>query len=552
MQTDIINILQDIFAEVLLHPKTELDINRAYVDLGIDSILAIQIAKLIKVKMGIEIRYSDLYNCISISDLATYLTSMLDGQNTKIDHRIEVDDISKKSMHIPNDKIAIIGMAGRFPGANTIQAYWENLLHGKSSIDATNRWEGVGDKAYKAGFLNHIEKFDASFFNISPHEAQLMDPQQRILMEVVWDALADAGVSIDKLQNTKCGVFTTGLPGDYKYYFNNQKELYNQFSFLGNSVSVLSGRISYFFNLKGISINIDTACSSSLVAIDLAKKYLEDKTCDLAIVGASCIFTTPELFELADASKLLSKVGFCRAFDAHADGFVPAETVACLVLSRLSEAENEHQQVYAIIEGSHVNHDGHTNGLMSPNANAQKELIIESYKKYNIDVTKIGYVEAHGTGTMIGDPIEVKALKESFEALDKNYDCFLGSSKTNIGHALVASGLASIIKILLSFQHQIIPPHLHFTQINPQIDLGNFTINTTPEKWLPHKYFSVVSAFGFSGTNAHIILRKPVYQPVGGMGHSNQKYLFIFSAKTDHSLQQLLQSYIVFLQAKNQ
>jgi acyl transferase domain-containing protein/acyl carrier protein len=509
MNDKILSTLIDIFAEVLLCPKEDLSLDKAYVDMGVDSILAIHITKLIKSKLDIELLSSDLYNFLSINHLAKHLSTYQEHKQS--DTFIETTSnshLGKTTSNINNEKIAIIGIAGRFPGADNVDQYWQNLINGKNSITTTQRWSHLSNKEYRAGFLNNIENFDAELFNISPKEAILMDPQQRLLMEVTWEALIDAGLSLEDLNGSNCGVFTTSLPGDYKYNLSEKGQSLNTFSFLGNAVSVLSGRISHFFNLKGPSIYIDTACSSSLIAIDLAIKHLQDLSCDIAIVGASCIFSTPELFDLAEASNLISKSGLCHTFDHKADGFIPAETVGCLVLRRLSDAKKNQQQIYAVIEGHKTNHDGSTNGLMSPNSNSQKELIITTYQKNDIDISKIGYIEAHGTGTAVGDPIETKALTEGFEKLNKNYNSFLGSSKTNIGHALVSSGIASVIKVLLIFKHSTIPPHLHFTALNPQISLGNFKINTVQQNWPADKDLAAISAFGFSGTNAHIVLRK--------------------------------------------
>ncbi|AWN81558.1 alpha/beta fold hydrolase [Candidatus Cardinium hertigii] len=533
--------LKNIFAAVLLCSEEELMLDRPYIDMGVDSILAIQIAKLIKIKLGYEIFSSDLYNFTSINDLAIHMERLKASEQT---HSSKGNNF-KPNKKENKEKIAIIGISGRFPGAASPNEYWENLIHSKCSITNGNRWDGFTDKKYKGGFLENITHFDSNFFNISPREAALMDPQQRILMEVAWEAFEDAGLTKEALNDSKCGVFTTSLPGDYKNNTQDNKKIYNNFSFLGNAVSVNAGRISYFFNLKAPSINIDTACSSSLVAIDLAIKYLESGICDTALIGASCIFSTPELFKLAKNSNLLSKSGLCYSFDERADGFVPAETVSCIVLKKISDAIRDRHRIYGIMEAIGVNHDGYTNGLMSPNVDAQKELITSIYRGHEINLSELGYVEAHGTGTAIGDPLEIKALKESFEQLS-DYKCYIGSSKANIGHALVASALASIIKIVLSFKHNTIPPQINFANLNPEIKLGAFKINTNVVKWPKEKNLAAISAFGFSGTNAHLVLRKPEQINLNKID-TIRPYIFLFSAKNKRQLEKLLHSYKIFL-----
>jgi len=549
-----LSILKNIFAEVLLCPENELNIDKPYVDMGVDSILAIQISKYIQIKLGYEVLPSELYNFLSINDLTEYLNLKVKDSN-KVDYNnlLVLPKNTNKTLDddLTEDKIAIIGIAGRFPGADNVNEYWDNLLNGISSVTKSLRWNN-SNEVYKGGFIKKAKDFDADFFNISPREALLMDPQQRLLLEISWQAFEDAGLSIDRLSGSNCGVFTTSLPGDYKYKLYGQELAYSSFSFLGNAAAVVAGRISHFFNLKGPSLNIDTACSSSLVSIYLAANHLKNNLCDTALVGASSIFTTPEIFKLADSSKILSKTGLCHTFDEKADGFVPSEVVACVVLCRLSDALRNGKQVYAIIEGVEVNHDGYTNGLMSPSSAAQQQLIVSTYQKHKIHTSKIGYIEAHGTGTKLGDPIEVNALREAFENCGEEYSSFIGSSKTNIGHSLVSSGMASLLKVIMSFKHEIIPPHLNYINLNSQIKLGCFKINSKPEKWPSHKEFAAISAFGFSGTNAHLVLSKVAKTHLNEDIIQIKPYLFIFTAKTTVSLINLLKSYLPFLKSKTE
>ena len=550
--SNILDTLKIIFSEVLLCPIDEIDINAPYVNMGIDSILAIQVAKLIQLKLQVSILSSDLYNFLSIKELETYILDKITSTTQNNETQNVIMETASNShftniSHNGTEKIAIVGISGRFPGANDIQEYWSNLLQQKCSISDSHRWDLETEKRYKGGFLSSIQDFDAKFFNISPKEATYMDPQQRLIMEAAWHAFEDAGIPLNKLSQSKCGVFVTSLPGDYKYRFHNNKEAYNNFSFLGNAASLLAGRISHFFNLKGPSLTLDSACSSALVGIDLAVNHLQQKLCDIALVGATSVFSTPELFELSEASGLLSKSGLCHTFDQKADGFVPAEGVGCVVLKRYSDALLDQQQIYAVIEASRVNHDGSTNGLMSPNSNSQKELILSLYKDACIDTNDIGYIEAHGTGTSIGDPIEIKGLTQAFSSLNNNYSSYIGSSKTNIGHCLVASGLAGIFKILFCFKQKLIPAHLNFCELNPQIDLGGFEINTITKDWPKNKNLAAISAFGFGGTNAHMVLSRPP-NVTDLKSFPTRPLLFVFTAKTIESLKGLLKDYLSYLQ----
>ena len=542
--------LVDIFEEVLLCELSDDDLSRPYVEMGVDSLLVVQIAKLIKYYFDFPIKSSDLFKFNSIKDLAVHIDSVIAKSNDQTDAKLPVEQ-ERDCIPDEDDSVVIIGMAGRFSDLSSIDEYWDNLIGNKEITSTSSRWQHFNNKNYTAGFCTNIDQFDSDFFNISPKEALSMDPQQRILLECSFHAFEDAGLTIQDMENTNCGVFTTALPGDYKTTLADSENAYTAFSFLGNASSVLSGRIAHFFNLKGPAIHIDTACSSSLVAIHSACNHIKSDICDMAIVGAASLFATPEIFHLADAANMQSKSGKCSVFDDEADGFIPGEAVACLVLCKYSSAIKNNHKILAIIKDIAVNHDGYTNGIMSPNGNAQEQLIYNLYNKNNIDLCKLGYIEAHGTGTKIGDPIEVNALTSAFSKLypsHQDFSCYIGSVKANIGHSLVASGMASIAKVIKIFSESAIPGQINYQNLNHEIDLGKFAINTKNVKWDSSKKYAGISSFGFSGTNSHLILEKPPnncntskFEPV------NENHTFIFSAKSKSSLNVLLGRYVDFI-----
>lgn len=406
--------------------------------------------------------------------------------------------------------IAIVGMAGRFAGAPDVDSYWQNLLNAQDCISTTDRWPEDPQCPVKGGFLSDVSVFDAPFFRISPNEAKCMDPQQRVLLEVMHHSIEDSGLSVEELRQHQCAVMVTSLPGDYKFLMAQYPELaFSTHSFLGNAVSSIAGRIAYFYDLHGPVITLDTACSSSLTAVQLACQSIQSGSCDMALVGAVSVFSTDEMFRLGNQSSMLSKLGRCATFDDSADGFTPAEGVAGLVLTTQEKAQSLGLTIYATIEALELNHDGASNGLTAPNAKAQQQLIENTYRKFDIDVGQIAYVETHGTGTKLGDPIEVKGLTSAFDSTKQPYDCYLGSSKSVIGHCLVASGLASMIKVMQSFVHKTITPLAHFKKANQHIDFGHFKINQQCLPWPKEKPLVAISAFGFTGSNAHMVLKMP-------------------------------------------
>jgi acyl transferase domain-containing protein len=461
--------------------------------------------------------------------------------------------------------IAIIGMAGQFPGASNLSQYWENLVAGKDCVTPIpkDRWDG--DAFYDAdprrpgrstskwgGFLADVDRFDREFFGISPREAQYMDPQQRLFLQEAWKALEDAGYSDTALAEASCGVFAGFGANDYRLAMRERGLDPEGYALTGNSSAILAARISYFLNLRGPSLAIDTACSSSLVAIHLACESLWSGTVRMALAGGVSVYTTPDTHVLASKMGMLSVEGRCKTFDDSADGFVPGEGVAAVVLKPLEDALADGDTIHAVIKGTGINQDGRTNGITAPSAPSQIALESSIYKRFGIDPGTIGYVEAHGTGTKLGDPIEIQALTSAFaQSTERKQFCAIGSVKTNIGHTIAAAGIAGVLKAVLSMKHRRIPPSLHFKKPNRHIDFAKtpFYVPTEPRDWTVEGgglRRAAVSSFGFSGTNAHLVLEEAP-APARHESRSWPVHLALFSAKDEAGLRRVLEHFLAWL-----
>ena len=468
-----------------------------------------------------------------------------------------------------DDAIAIVGMACRFPkGANNPEAYWSLLRDGIDAISEVpkNRWDNTRyydpepEKPGKistnaGGFLDHVDRFDAAFFRISPREAEGMDPQQRFLLEVNWEALEQAGLSPAALEGSQTGIFTGIFSHDYEtlQIKQNAAKDYDSYFGTGNSSSIAAGRLAYFFDWKGPAISVDTACSSSLVAVHLACQSLRHRECDLALASGVNLLLSPELSITFSRAGMLAPDGRCKTFDASANGYVRGEGCTAVVLKRLPQALADKNNILAIIRGSAINQDGTSNGLTAPNGLAQEAVIRNALS--GIPPADISYVEAHGTGTSLGDPVEVKAL-EAVYGEDRTNDnpLFIGSVKTNIGHTEATAGLAGLLKIVLAMQHNYIPPHLHFKALNPLMSLdkipARIAVEGIPWESKPDKpRLAGVSSFGFSGTNAHIILQEPPRFSRPEQIPERSHHLLTLSARTDEALRELAQAYVTYLNA---
>ncbi|WP_433589367.1 SDR family NAD(P)-dependent oxidoreductase [Candidatus Profftella armatura] len=436
--------------------------------------------------------------------------------------------LKSKNLSINNDDIAIIGISGQFPKANNVKKFWNNLLIGRNCVSKIPSTRWIIDDFYdsdknaigktickKMGSLEDIEIFDPLFFNISPSEAEYMDPQQRLFLQNCWTCIEDAGYNPFSLSGSLCGVFVGCAVSDYNKLITDPK-MYNAYALMGESVSILPARVSYFLNLQGPCLAIDTACSSSLVAIAHACDSLILGNSKIALAGGVYIINTPDIHIKMSKSGMLSPDGHCYSFDQRANGFVPGEGVGVLMLKKLKDAKKDGDDIYCIIKGWGVNQDGKTNGITAPNTKSQIRLQTKIYKKFNINPNDIQLLEAHGTGTKLGDPIEFEALCESFNKFSyhKNF-CALGSVKSNIGHSATAAGVIGMIKIILSLKHKVLPPTINYNILNEHIKLENspFFINTKCKSWdikNKKKRMAAINSFGFSGTNAHIVLMEKI------------------------------------------
>ena len=459
------------------------------------------------------------------------------------------------------EPIAIIGMGLRFPGANNPESFWHLLREGVDAITEIppERWNV--DQFYDpkpatpgkmitrhGGFLDQVDQFDPSFFGISPRETERIDPQQRLVLEVAWEALENAGIAPDKLSGSQTGVFIGIGNYDYSRLQNGHLSNLNAYDGPGTTLGIAANRLSYVLNLRGPSLVVETSCSSSLVAVHLACQSLYTGESNLCLVGGVNLILSPESNIIFSHAQMMAADGRCKTFDASADGYVRGEGCGLIVLKRLREALRDEDNILAIIRGSAVNQDGLSNGLTAPNGPSQQAVIRKALENAGVAPSQISYVEAHGTGTALGDPIEVKSLKAVLmEGRQSAQTCYIGSVKTNIGHLEPASGIAGLIKVVLALQNRQIPPHLHFKQLNPYINIENtpLMIPTQLQKWIidQEPRLAGVSAFGFGGTNAHVILEEASAPVAVATKLEPSHHLLTLSAKSSKALQELAQSY---------
>lgn len=464
------------------------------------------------------------------------------------------------------NKVAIIGMGCRLPGgASDHRTYWRNLVEGKDCItptppdryDVSTLGSRFRDKpgrlvGGRGGYIDGFDEFDPAFFGISPREADHMDPQQRKLLEVAWEALEDGGQRPADLAGSNVAVYVGAFTLDYKIL---------QFADLGftslaahtatgTMMTMVSNRISYCFDFRDHSLSIDTACSSSLVAVHLACQALNNGESDLALAGGTLLHMAPQYTVAETKGGFLSPEGRSRTFDAAADGYVRAEGVGLVALKRLDDAVRDGDRIHAVILGSGVNQDGHTNGITVPNPDAQVDLIRRVCAEAGITPGALQYMEAHGTSTPVGDPIEANALARAL-AIGRapGARAYVGSVKTNIGHTESAAGIAGLIKTVLSIKHRTIPPHINLENLNPAIDPATlpYEIPTRPTAWPEHEgpARAGVNSFGFGGTNAHVVLEEapeppPDIRPVASDASAGRRWSILpLSARNPDALAEM-------------
>lgn len=429
------------------------------------------------------------------------------------------------------EPVAVVGLGCRFPGARGPQAFWRLLCDGVDAVDEVpaDRWDAQAyydpDPAAPGrmvtlwgGFLTDVDKFDAEFFGVSPHEAARMDPQQRLMLEVAWEALENAAIVPDSLKRSDTGVFVGIGNTDYTRMLCRDMNAIDRYDGTGGTLSFAANRLSYFLDLHGPSLGMESACSSSLVALHSALKALRDGEAGLALVGGVNLVLTPDMTIAFSHGHMMSPTGRCRTFDAAADGYVRGEGCGVLVLKPLSRALADGNRLWAVILGSAINQDGGSNGITAPNGAAQQAVIARACTQAGIAPGAISYVEAHGTGTRLGDPIEIRAIKAALgEGRPAGLKCRIGSVKTNIGHLEAAAGIAGLIKTVLMLAHRKIVPHLHLHELNPLLGLDDtpFEIATASTDWEVDggPRLAGVSSFSFGGTNCHVVLGEAPPQP---------------------------------------
>ncbi|SFR72218.1 SDR family NAD(P)-dependent oxidoreductase [Anaeromicropila populeti] len=577
--------LKGILSEVTKLPVDMIEEDCAFDNYGVDSVMIIQMTKNMENKFGL-LPKTLFFEYLNICQLAEYflenhLNKLIRPTQIEEEKEIEQDACTNTEIQIRSRRynrfsvcdnsgknkeealnVAIIGLAGKYPGADNINKFWENLKNGVDSITEIpkERWDWKlyydEDKKIKdkinsrwGGFINGVADFDPLFFNLSPYEAELLDPQERLFLECVYETLEDSGYTRESLGDYNSGglegcvgVFAGVMYDEYQLY--GAKELENgRMTGIGGVNSSIANRISYYFNFHGPSMAVNTMCSSSLTAIHLACMSLAKQECDVAIAGGVNVSIHPNKYVSLGTRNFLSSKGKCESFGKGGDGYVPGEGVGAVLLKPLDKAIKDGDNIYGVIKGSALNHGGKVNGFTVPNVRAQKNVISRALRESGIEARQISYIEAHGTGTKLGDPIEIQGLTEAFskDTEDKQY-CTIGSVKSNIGHCESAAGIAGITKILLQMKHKQIAPSLHSEELNENIDFKQtpFCVPQKLKEWevdhVKQPRYAGISSFGAGGSNAHIIIEEFIPKENMRVEIEQTEYAFVLSAKTQEKL----------------
>lgn len=535
--------------------RSKLDLEAPLSGFGMDSLAALDLAEALGRWLRIRVEPIAAYDYPTVALLAKHFG--MEAEKQVVASRIEMEP-KRRRTEVGGDAIAIVGMACRFPGAGNPAAYWELLKGGRSAVGRMSL-SRPGAKAFYAmvnepglgqivqgGFLDTVDLFDADFFGITRQEAEAVDPQQRLVLEVSWEALEDAGLTREELAGSRTGVFVGASMNDYGLLSVGNL---NEYTGTGNLLSILANRVSYFYDWRGPSMTVDTACSSSLTATHLACNNLRNGECDLALAGGVNLILAPNGSVCFSRSGMLSPDGRCKTFDARADGFVRGEGCGLIVLQRLQDAVRDGRRIWALIRGSAINQDGKSNGLTAPNGLAQRAVISSALASAGISPSAVSYFEAHGTGTQLGDPIELQALQGVLlSEADRKQGCWVGSAKTNIGHLEAASGIAGLIKVVLALVHRAIPPQREFSELNPKVTASDLfpliPLKLTDWKCTGSR-IGGVSSFGFGGTNANVLLEEAELAPVAAdaRGDTSAPLVVAMSANCAKSLEEVVRAY---------
>ena len=592
----------EIIARLLKIEEGDLDTDTDFNEYGFDSIVITQLCDQLNNQFKLEITPPLFYETITINQLVSYISSHkapLDessagsepadvrglGSTKHVEASIpEIPPIAQNSVNLTaslldqKSDIAIVGMSGKMPGSKDLEAFWRHLESGDDLVTEVpeSRWDwkayfgdpqegGWKTQSKFGGFMPDIDSFDPLFFGISPKEAHLMDPQQRLILQAAWHAVEDAGEKMSALSGSRTAVFLGVATSDYDQLGDRYLDAYDAHHSTGVAHSITANRISYLFNLTGPSEPVDTACSSSLVAIHRAVQALRSGDCNAALVGGVNAMLTPKLTLSFDKAGMLSADGRCKAFDDKANGYVRGEGVGVFYLKRLKDAIKDKNPISAVIKSTAVNHGGKANSLTAPTPSSQADLLVDAYQKAGFPIETLGYLEAHGTGTKLGDPIEIEGIKQAYARLTENRELVcdeslaIGSVKSNVGHLETAAGVAGMFKTILALKHKSLPGTVHFNRENPYLKLDNthFYIVDELQHWtekrlnngefLPRR--AGVSSFGFGGVNAHVVLEEYSgdAEPASVRQPAQKVNLLVLSAKVPSVLKQSAQNILTFL-----